>query len=525
MKRNSDKSRKPQARQGDVKDRKDTRCSDDKRGHSNRTDGGRTSKSSSMDRLSPLNDFAWYDRNPLLTIGAASIPYPFKPGMFVELGETLPEYQIPGIMTLRWEPTIGYTDSPTDPASIAALEIYARVRDSFSGALDADAPDYVIYLMALDSIFAYIGALKRIYRILNAYNSMNYLIPDKLLEGLGLGSQTVLNLKGNRMQLFSAINELVGMCSKFRCPAVFNVFDRHYWLNDNVYSDAESANAQMYTFVMVKAFQFALLDTPAGVKAGGLQSVNTPFYDASSVSTVESLFNYGVSLINALAGSEDAYTISGYLQRAYADTPVFAVPSLLIDEVFTPVYVPEVLSQIENAWAISAWNGEGFDGNNVTQDPSTNALICTPKFTSIADGRLKPFINIRSDSPTLADTVEATRLKNFVTKDLKVICGTEILHDIYFTQSGANGLLFNNLDQWATIDVSDPTTAGANTAYKLLSLAPFDWHPFAVVRMFSGTAAGVVVGDIHNFTVLEADQLRQINKVCLYSQFNSFGLR
>lgn len=164
------------------------------------------------DRLTPLNDFKWYNANPMLTEAAARVAFPYRPGMYLNLndqsnGTRLGRLPIPGVFAMNWVPTIGYSNSATDPASIAAKEIFAKVRESFSGSIDADPPDFVIYFMALDSVFSYIGMLKRVYRILNTYTPENYLIPDLLLNALSVPTAVANELRANKAQLWQVINQ------------------------------------------------------------------------------------------------------------------------------------------------------------------------------------------------------------------------------------------------------------------------------------------------------------------------------
>lgn len=486
----------------------------------------------------PFNDFSWYNANPLLTQAAASVPYPYRPGMQIPLStqDNMLAYDVPGVLRINWMPTIGQSSKATDPASIAAKEIYATVRNAFSGSLDADGPDYIMYFMALDSIFSYIGAMKRIFRILVTYTPQNYAIPDVLLQALGCSKDMISLLKQERMQLFQFINELVGMTRRFRCPAVFSVFNRHYWMNDNVYTDAPDANSQLYVFYQSHYYKFELQNTPDNVPAGGLTMVGQPFGATGEDATMSSIYEFGRSLIDALAGWEDSYTISGYLQRAFEGTPTFTVDEVQLNEVFEPVYIPEVLAQIENAHVVGrlgvdAW---GFNANTnyVSQDPKTNAVLCNPHVTVSADttmvSALNPIITIRSPNPTVIDTVEATRLTAYLDAKGNVLCGTEIPWGfrIFTTRSQSQ-----QDGQWdmSSVYVFNQTTFGAwaNMAAPYSLLSQFDWHPIMEVVYATGGANNTlsVWGDFHNITVISPDQLKELNKVCLYSEFGSFTMR
>lgn len=512
-----------------------------------------------MDPSTGRNDVSWYARNPLLLRAAGSIPFPYRPGMTVPWAtmsganaeQTWRQYSIPGVMTFKWRPTVGYSATATDPASIVGKEMFAKVREKFSGSIDADAPDFVIYIMALDSVFSYIASLKRIYRILTAYTAENHYIPDTLLKAMGIPAASVVDLKEHRMQFYQIINELVYMTRKFNVPAVFDMFNRHYWMNDNVYMDDNTINSQFYVFYANTYYQYSLVDV-GDVKAGGLieKSLSWPLTDVS-----EYLFTFGRNLIDALAGSDDAYIISGYLMRAYEGNPVFGVDELTMDEKLVPLYEPEVLMQIENAMPIVFNNTTQTPTitNSVTQDPSTNAVICTPRASvtinspefANQDWTFENFVTIRSDMPTVADVTIATRLKmgwsNLVVNPstgattFDIICGSEILEDICITTiiknsndtPTSNNIISNHYSGINVINTANPVSDDELVSFALMQ--SFDWHPTLGALIFRVQTSGakkvnpVIMGDVHNVTLLTNEQLKQLNRVCLYSEFNAYG--
>lgn len=512
-------------------------------------------------RLSSLNDISWYTRYPNLLQAAGSFPFPYRPGMVVPTGTirlgsttTPTTMPYPGVMTINWIPTVGYSKNPSDPASLIAREMYSKVRSKFSSSLDVDPPDFLMYVQALDSIYAYIGSLKRIYRIISAYSPENYIIPDGLLRALGVYNSTTLqNLRQNKTRFWQSINELVLMSRRFTCPAEFDVLNRHYWLNDNVYTDAASPNAQFFAFKMIALYKYAPQNTPDGVQASGLEQVFYPDLDASNPDTdpVKTKFEFGKSLIEALSAWDDAYTINGYLMRAYEGAQLFQVDELAQDEAFLPVYVPEVLTQIENAMTpFDPVNSAGYISNNVSQDPKTNSVICNPQliYTSTSNqfpalrrgaAGLKPRISIRSDTPSVADVVIATRMmtgvKNVVigpsydvTADL--ICGTEIVANFNtFVLSGTDVLVERMGSGIVTSSVTGSVTDnfGPVDVKAIAQLTSFDWHPIlylleSVNNAF--TSHVQMIGDIHNITTVEWTDIENLHRICAYSEYNSFTM-
>lgn len=507
-------------------------------------------------KRTPFNDFEWYNKNPSLIVSAASLPYAYRPGMWIKTATKQPSSSaastdltntIPGIMAIVFDPSVGRSNNNLDPASIAGKEIYARVRSAFSGELKADPQDYIMYLGALDAVFSYIASLKRVFRVANSYNGMNYMIPDGLLRAMGFGRQGRENLRNNLMQFYQGINELVLMTRKFHCPAVFPLFNRHYWLNDNVYADDGSPNSQMYLFSQASYYKFQIgtsADTGEGrVQVGQLQATAAPFYGNEALNTPnvfngspQLLINFGKGLIEALAGSSDAYTISGYLMRAYEGYPTFTVDELQYGETFAPVYVPEVLSQIENSQSIGMMKGDVLS-NLVNQRVSDNSVVAIPMLereSGVTATTLPAvpsrMVSIRSDAPTVIDTVEATRLSTNL-QNWHMYSGTpsvalasvypasEIVRAYYVVDKIGEDGTPSGVDVSSVIKASDP-----NTARILSAWSAFDWSPrLTLVDDFVDPTFAIPVWDIHNVTQIPNSVMEDINKVVLYSLFNSFN--
>lgn len=516
----------------------------------------------STDRLSSLNDFSWYARYPQLIEAAGRIPYPYRPGMNMRLGSNPGNVNsdltmnVPGIAAMRWVPSVGKSNVSTDPASLVGKETYARVRAAFSGTLRADAPDYVVYFVCLDSIFSYIGTLKRIWRQINAYSPDNYLLPEALLQAEGVKAGDIIYLQRDKKMLFEYINLLIHMARKFHCPAVFDYFNRHYWMNDNVYCDSMSINGQMYVFVQGGYYAYENVNTPDGVPAAGA-TISVPGWltTAQGSNIVDNMYNHGVALINLLDAWDESYTISGYLSRAFEGSPDFYVDLLDYNEQFVPVYQPEVLGQIENSRALphtSALVGGWGTSLTISQDPKTNSILCNPHVTvpvseedyaaDLCFARtgftFEPIINSREDTPTLENTVVNSRLmampvnvkytSESKTLDYDVLAGTEIptSWSIFYLlpDKKVTSLIYR---QFLVYDRSaTPTSYGGSAMLAAIISSNFDWMPLATayIRYSTGGYTAQLLGDLHNVTALSLSDLENLHRICLYSEFNAFSI-
>lgn len=469
-------------------------------------------------------DMEWYDQNPALTQSVARVPFPYRPGMDLPsttaAGANVGPQTIPGVLRIEWVPSVGYAASPTDPINIAGKEVYGVVREAFSGSIDADAPDFMIYFACLADVFNYIGELKRIYRLLNHFERDNFLFPTTVLRALGLPSEAVITaLQKDRTRLWGVINQLVGMTKKLRCPNVFPLFKRRYWMSDQVYGDSPSMNSQMYVFMQKAFFKFSLQKTPAGVDAGGAQLQATPVTSLTTTDPVGTLFDFGRALIDALAESDDAYIISGYLMRAYGDTEEFVVDELPENEQFVPYYAEAVLRQIHNV-TVASVSTTDYATMVISQDPTTNCVLFTPASATSAPANITGYyIDSRMDIPDVEEVVECTRMKaakayTAVGGKYAITAGTEIpTAMVLFTSPTTSVNVFSivGFTSAITLEAYLPTIA---------ALAKFDWAPD--LAFVSGDAGEFHLSEWHNTTHVSPDQLQQINRVCLLSEFNAF---
>lgn len=500
------------------------------------------------DKMSAMNDFGWYNSIPQLLNSAASIPYANVPGQNIDLGT---RYQInvgigsnpltvqenvgntiryPGLLSMDWLPSVGYSDSNTSPVSLAAKEIYSKIRAAYSGTIPEDAPDLIMYMMAMDSVFSYLSYLKKLYRALGSYSPFNKRMPQLVLESMGVTETEAAALRADKANLLFAINNLIAMSRKLTVPDVMSVLARHYWMSSNIYADANSTKCQFYSFNLTHVYKF----DETGEKGGALRCVSMP-----TDHTVNGYYTFGSDLIEAIAGSLDGYTINGHLMRAYEGTKRFEVDDLSANEYLDIVYVPEVLQQIHNMQIL----GNKITNSNwdITQEPTTNAVLHSPvSEVKPADGQ--GMVNIpgpkslvlldsMSVTPTVEDTTIATRLTyaavaapavtgNSVTT--KVDCGTEAVWSstLYLYDESVDKVQQYTLysTYLARGSLTDNQYAG------LMLMSNFDWAPLCIVfePQQGGHYPAFFGGDITNPTTITPEALRNIHRACLLSEFGSF---
>lgn len=196
------------------------------------------------------NDFSWYNTLPELTAAASNIPFsrplgteisyeslvnaPTKTSNILEYrggkktlfpqATTQVATSLPGMMFIEWYPTIGASYASNSPINMISREIYSYVRHVNSGSANYDAPDLMMYLIAMDSLYSMYNAAVRVYGLMNLYTSSNRYMPKALIEGLGWDFNSVL---GNMAQFRWAINNVAYKMSSLAVPSFMSYYLRH----------------------------------------------------------------------------------------------------------------------------------------------------------------------------------------------------------------------------------------------------------------------------------------------------------
>lgn len=214
------------------------------------------------------------------------------------------------------------------------------MRQKLGSTASYEANDTMLYLGAVDSAFILYALGVKAYGCLRMASPFNNYLLQSLMKASGLDYQSFAD---NIANFRSALNTLAIHLSSLQVPN-FDIFKRHIWMITNVFTDSNTAKAQMYTMVPDGIYQYTeQTEGPAYLKYIPLQTIS-----ASAPMTFEqwkTLFN---NIITGLVGSSDVQQMSADMGKAFEGDCV--VLSLIPEDYITPVsYSKEVLSQFENA--------------------------------------------------------------------------------------------------------------------------------------------------------------------------------
>lgn len=471
-----------------------------------------------------FNDVSWYTKNPSLLTAAASLSYNAALGSsnIWDVSETEvntePVAYFNGVMGIKFGFCPGISTDKASPINIAANNIYSYVRYMNSGSKNYDAPDLMLYLLAMDSAYAYLNYMQRIYGVARVYNQRNRYYGKNLLEAMLVDG---LDIQSNLANFRSYINSYAAKLTSFCVPSSMPIFQRHSWMVSNVYKDSDTDKANLFVFIPGYFYKFS---ETTNEKGGEL----IPITVTDEHKTVDDIITTGEELISALQLSEDIGVMSGDILKAYGQAKLFTVSAMPDDYTVMPVYNESVLTQIHNSVGIGQVGHFAVDSNKITQDPDNdNAIIWNPTFKKVdLNVAIPPMLNLPWEDISAADSMVASRLTSMYTvngQDITLTqCGTEIVFYYTIYTLKPDGSL-SQVRYHTVVASNEGSAAAAEDA--LLESTHFDWAPI-VYRVEFATAAGTpamlthVVGDLNTYTILGNQVLRNMHECAILSELD-----
>lgn len=501
------------------------------------------------------NDPQWYfkDANILRDVASFSANRPLGTNLNMryawdeaKLNGFITQYgcSSPGLMTMELALSPGVSTDAQSPLNLAATNVYSFVRYKNSGGTNYDSPDLMLYLIAMDSIYACWNWMKRIYGMASTYSQTNRYMPQAYMKANYVDFNDVIeNLADFRAYLNVKANEISAFC----VPSTMNYNVRHSWLFANIYEDSDTRKAQQYMYVPAYFYQYDEQSSPQGgilttVPVAWKKDPNTA--TLFKVADLKSMLN---TMLQSLNYSEDIGIMSGDILKAYGDSGLFKIGTFDADYKVEPVYNREVLSQFENGRIITFAQTD-ISTMTITQDPDTNFLKYQPQSSTTRTYAPNEYMNFHWDSPSPEDVMVASRLM-FTTKAVDetdptqgyiiTSCGSEFCTGSWMfwnTQSAnfmdevvpyVNPTVISAIEthpQSSLVPNESDSTATAKYLGRMVLISQFDWHPAIQVatRVPTGTNACDIgyLWDFDNYITVSIANIEAMNLVALLSLFN-----
>lgn len=355
------------------------------------------------------NDPSWYSSNGKLLASAGQFNFTYP------VGSTLVDFvpysgvdaKLPGLLTLLTVPSVGNCSDPSSPMNIAMNAQYSFIRHANSGHANYDAPDLMLYTLAMSSVYSYINFLTRVYGTVGIYTQRNRYFPRTILTAQEVNPEDAMI---HRMDLYNGILLLIQKASSFYVPGNMNIFKREAFMYEGIYTEGSSIKDQMYAFVPWGFYQYGLGTNPA---AGCLKLKKYHKYSgaADTLYTVEQLIQFGNELLEPLIGSEDIGIMSGDILKAYGANGVMKMGYPDFNYVVNPVFNITVLEQIKNATVLGNVGVKQSDDTYVGLE--NGAILVYQDVTSLKTGPFLKSVYAYTDA-TKNDTVKDKASHNIV---------------------------------------------------------------------------------------------------------------
>lgn len=349
----------------------------------------------------------------------------------------------PGIMGIRWNPAVGYSNNSVSPVNAAARALMTRVRMATTGSRNYDESSLMLYLLGVDSAYLYLAHLKRIYGCLRLFNPENRFLPQGLVTACdGAYSDLVANMANFR----AYINTYAMRLAALPIPKV-PLIDRHQAMSAAVYADNDSAKAQLYVFVpdAVYKYDYDTDDNLGKLSLEPLSSINTD-------GTIDSLSlsDYiadGESILAPLLttyGQEDFAVMGGDILRAYGEDGVYRAAGIAEDYFVEIVFDELMLHRILN---LSCFGSLTADGNTPADYFSTFDVVQNvdnaPALTFLES---LPTLDLGEDNFYSADLPQMNKILNSNRGPMGPDVALEALSFAHIPQLRTAGATVNSFD-------------------------------------------------------------------------------
>lgn len=501
---------------------------------------GNSETTKDMDRtVAHFNDPSWYASNPTLLNSAASVSFPVFAGKPIVLdpdniyaaSHLKDEYPLndptPGGMVLNYHTLPGVAIAGTDAINVAARNIYQYVRHANAGHANYDPQDYMLYLLAMDSLYAYYAWMIRIYGIAQSYSITNRYIPKALLTAINVDCD---DIQANGNDFLYGINNAARKINSLAVPSGMSYYARHIWLNSHVWADDASTKAQFYIYnpTGFYVYEETSVETGGMLRYTRIQDITGQTGKPYGVQDILTGFN---TLFDAIINSEDCGIMMGDTLKAFGSNIAQVSPVDADYQVYAE-YSEEVLEQIHNIETTGT-----LLSADVTQDPNSNLLQCQPECPINAMGELNHLLDCKGENPDSSTILVDTRLKPVIMgnagKGTILASGSEVVEDVstFRFKYGKDGTCTQQMDKFALNGVL--TTSNTNIAEAVTSLTrrcgeltKMDWHPFYFPFVKDTTSegspiySGGIIGDCFNATPLTDDTLIKMHDLAILSMFN-----
>lgn len=463
------------------------------------------------------NDWRYYAISEQLAKSVGNIPFNLLPGRPLSInaqgtveGKTWSDGTmnvLPSVMQISYIPSIGYSDTGNAAINVAAKRLYTFVRHANSGAKVYEAPDLMMYIIAMENCYRLWWEARRAYQVCTTYEADNRNLPVVLGGALGLD---VISSAGDLAQANFELNELRNKINSFWVPNIFNSFKRASVITNGVFMDSNSMRGQFYVYTMSYYYRFS-----GRTSETGSQLIAT---ETGSATTLLAKIGLVRDAIDALIVDDDINTMSGDMMKAFKDSERFSLPEVPSIDKLQIAFDEDILAQIENSCSISivttAVSLNITQANaNIVFKPIARASANLGIFEQLMWGSNKLF-NSHVNNPDFKQVLEWTRDICCTAASGKPIFGAEIITEYNIWYNEAGSVTGTNIDSYLAENTTDSGIKGC-------LLSNFDWHPIIYYARVTGNSYEGVgyYADVKYYTQISPEVVNRMHDCAIQALY------
>lgn len=448
----------------------------------------------------------------------------------------------PGIISIDYLPTFGYSDAPTSALNRAAYSQFNVIRKAIQGNRNYEPPDHMIYRMSVDSMRELYNVIARAYGCTKKYSAYNLYTPNTLLTALGFKADDWI---ANSNKVYQWLLNHKNALASFPTVKIGEVTDRHLAYAASIFTDSPHEYSQLYILRPVAFYSYEKVDEVKGLTLRMLK------YGA----TVQDVFALWDTMYAALQTSFDVYRIASDIRTAFGDQVITDLPEIGLDYVTPIIFDPTTLTFIHNLHTVGLGALEHSSSEEALEDLLTRFRIydngglvcCTPNGVTHAfkTGYLfsvchpTRFLTFSTADPSDNDKVAAMRsiyvarttYEDDATSDYYDSFGTEIYTGfrIYTLNPGGSAPVW---EEWGTCMVHDSiNNYHQSVTVDIMSrLSNFDYHPIvyslsgaspnSAAPIFTQTLLADRFGDVQVVVPITDEEVKTYHDAYLLSVFD-----
>lgn len=506
------------------------------------------------DKKKTRNDASWHVLNPelLKNFGKLNFNYPIGVGLRLHNEVDAPnlELRVPGVASINYLPNAGISASGTASGlNLAANALYSDVRHANSGHANYNAPDLMMYILAMDSIYGFYAWCCEVYKRMKTYQQRNRYMPKVLCDAMNVDYDDVI---ANIDEFEGFLAWVPTIIRQRAIPAKLDMFKYHIMRPLDLFTDDKDVpeKGQIYMYNPVCVYKYVGYTDKKG---GRLEPIwLRPFGTLGRTTKlkVSDLRSIMMDCLAAVVNDEDTGIMMGDLIKAYGSDAMINIAPTYNQEA-TLVYNETELRTIENIKFTGIPDDE-ISGFYIAQDPNGTgteggAIIYDPWFYQNDVTAFTDFYPVNAGKdPAPEELVEILRnmsAQYMVDESFHAVpgqpgiqmpqahykeCGSILVSSIDFYMLPKNGNAtkgtlqfncvsdadFNSTFAWAMQFKFHPLMIAVNKT--MAEQADKAWVPGAI----AGTVTYGILNDTTNLTIASREYLDRYQNTSILSELN-----